>query len=61
VTIKQGAEAEIKRSVPAIVRLLDVTDHAGATITTARPGAAGWTEIRRLNLRPGPSARASAC
>ncbi|WP_025898076.1 NifU family protein [Sneathiella glossodoripedis] len=30
-TLKQGVEVEIKRAVPAIERVLDVTDHAGGT------------------------------
>ena len=31
VTLKQGVEIEIKSSVPSIVRVLDVTDHAAGT------------------------------
>ncbi|MBO6825467.1 MAG: NifU family protein [Sneathiella sp.] len=30
-TLKQGVEVEIKRAVPAISQVLDVTDHAGGT------------------------------
>ena len=30
-TLKQGVEVEIKTAVPAIERVLDVTDHAGGT------------------------------
>jgi Fe-S cluster biogenesis protein NfuA len=30
-TLKQGVEVEIKRAVPVIERVLDVTDHAGGT------------------------------
>ena len=30
-TLKQGVEVEIKRAVPAIAQVLDVTDHAGGT------------------------------
>ncbi len=30
-TLKQGVEVEIKRAVPEIARVLDVTDHAGGT------------------------------
>jgi len=31
VTLKQGVEVEIKSAVPAILQVLDVTDHAGGT------------------------------
>jgi Fe-S cluster biogenesis protein NfuA len=31
VTLKQGIEVEIKSAVPAILQVLDVTDHAGGT------------------------------
>ena len=30
-TLKQGVEVEITKAVPAIERVLDVTDHAGGT------------------------------
>ncbi len=30
-TLKQGVEVEIKRAVPSIAQVLDVTDHAGGT------------------------------
>jgi len=31
VTLKQGVEVEIRRAVPAVTAVLDVTDHAGGT------------------------------
>jgi Fe-S cluster biogenesis protein NfuA len=38
VTLKQGIEVEIKRAVPAILAVLDVTDHAGGTNPYYQPG-----------------------
>ena len=41
VTLKQGIEHEIKRAVPTIKAVLDVTDHAGATNPYYQPGKTG--------------------
>jgi Fe-S cluster biogenesis protein NfuA len=41
VTLKQGIEVEIKQVVPAIARILDVTDHAGGTNPYYQPGKGG--------------------
>lgn len=41
VTLKQGIEFEIKRAVPAIKSVLDVTDHAGGTNPYYQPGKSG--------------------
>lgn len=38
VTLKQGIEEEIKRCVPEIATVLDVTDHAGGTNPYFQPG-----------------------
>ena len=38
VTLKQGIEEEIKRTVPQIATVLDVTDHAGGTNPYYQPG-----------------------
>ncbi len=37
-TLKQGIEEEIKRTVPQIATVLDVTDHAGGTNPYYQPG-----------------------
>ena len=41
VTLKQGIETEIKRAVPNIAAVLDVTDHAGGTNPYYQPGKGG--------------------
>ncbi|RDD61544.1 NifU family protein [Ferruginivarius sediminum] len=41
VTLKQGVEAEIKRAVPEIEEILDVTDHASGTNPYFQPGKGG--------------------
>ena len=41
VTLKQGIEHEIKRAVPTIKAVLDVTDHAGGTNPYYQPGKSG--------------------
>lgn len=41
VTLKQGVEAEIKRAVPQIEEILDVTDHASGENPYYQPGKAG--------------------
>ena len=38
VTLKQGIEEQIKRAVPEIATVLDVTDHAGGTNPYFQPG-----------------------
>lgn len=38
VTLKQGVEVEIKRLVPSITAVLDVTDHAGGSNPYFQPG-----------------------
>jgi Fe-S cluster biogenesis protein NfuA len=41
VTLKQGVEAEIKRAVPQIEEILDVTDHAVGSNPYYQPGKGG--------------------
>ena len=41
VTLKQGVEAEIKRAVPEIEEILDVTDHATGSNPYYQPGKGG--------------------
>jgi Fe-S cluster biogenesis protein NfuA len=41
VTLKQGVEAEIKRAVPEIQEILDVTDHATGSNPYYQPGKGG--------------------
>jgi Fe-S cluster biogenesis protein NfuA len=41
VTLKQGVEVEIRRAVPAVSAVLDVTDHAGGTNPYYEAGADG--------------------
>ena len=41
VTLKQGIETEIRRAVPSIVNVLDVTDHAGGSNPYYQPGKGG--------------------
>ena len=41
VTLKQGIETEIRRAVPSIRSVLDVTDHAGGTNPYYQPGKGG--------------------
>ena len=43
VTLKQGIETEIKRVVPKIASVLDVTDHAGGTNPYYQPGKSGMS------------------
>ena len=38
VTLKQGVEVEIKRAVPSITSVLDVTDHADGQNPYYQPG-----------------------
>jgi len=38
VTLKQGVEVEIKKEVPSIAHVLDVTDHAGGSNPYYQPG-----------------------
>jgi Fe-S cluster biogenesis protein NfuA len=44
VTLKQGIETEIKRHVPQIEEILDVTDHASGTNPYFQPGKGGEGE-----------------
>ena len=41
VTLKQGVETAIRREVPTIVNVLDVTDHAGGSNPYFQPGKGG--------------------
>ncbi len=41
VTLKQGVEVEIRRAVPSIRSVLDVTDHAGGSNPYFQPGKGG--------------------
>ena len=41
VTLKQGVATEIRRLVPSIVHVLDVTDHAGGSNPYYQPGKGG--------------------
>lgn len=43
VTLKQGVEVAIKRSVPSINEVLDTTDHAGGTNPYFQPGKGGMS------------------
>lgn len=43
VTLKQGIEVEIKREIPKITTVLDVTDHAGGTNPYYQPGKGGMS------------------
>ena len=45
VTLKQGVEVEIKRAVPSISKVLDVTDHAGGTNPYYQPGKEGGSAL----------------
>lgn len=45
VTLKQGIEQEIRRAVPAIKAVLDVTDHAGGTNPYYQPGKGGVSPL----------------
>lgn len=45
VTLKQGIEVEIKRVVPAITTILDVTDHADGTNPYYQPGKGGISPL----------------
>ena len=45
VTLKQGVEVEIKRAVPAITRVLDVTDHAEGANPYYQPGKGGDSAV----------------
>lgn len=45
VTLKQGVAAEIKRAVPEIQEILDVTDHAAGTNPYFQPGKGGASPV----------------
>ena len=45
VTLKQGIEGQIRRAVPEIARVLDVTDHAGGTNPYYQPGKGGASAV----------------
>lgn len=45
VTLKQGVAAEIKRAVPEIEEILDVTDHAAGTNPYFQPGKGGASPV----------------
>ncbi|MGH6954605.1 MAG: NifU family protein [Alphaproteobacteria bacterium] len=45
VTLRQGIEVEIKRAVPAISSVLDVTDHAGGSNPYYQPGKGGASAV----------------
>ena len=45
VTLRQGIEVEIKRAVPAISTVLDVTDHAGGRNPYYQPGKGGASPV----------------
>ena len=45
VTLKQGIETAIRRAVPSITAVLDVTDHAGGTNPYYQPGKGGVSPI----------------
>ena len=45
VTLKQGIEVEIRRAVPAIAQVLDVTDHAGGSNPYYQPGKGGVSAV----------------
>ncbi len=45
VTLKQGVETAIRREVPTIVNVLDVTDHAGGTNPYYTPGKGGVSPL----------------
>lgn len=44
VTLKQGVEAEIRRAVPEVEEILDITDHASGTNPYFQPGKGGGPE-----------------
>ncbi len=45
VTLKQGVETAIRREVPTITSVLDVTDHAGGANPYFQPGKGGMSAI----------------
>ncbi len=45
VTLKQGVEVAIRRAVPSIAEVLDVTDHAGGTNPYYQPGKGGASPV----------------
>ena len=45
VTLKQGIETEIRRAVPSIRSVLDVTDHAGGSNPYYQPGKEGAVPV----------------
>lgn len=45
VTLKQGIETTIRREVPAISSVLDVTDHAGGSNPYFQPGKGGMSPV----------------
>jgi len=45
VTLKQGIESEIKRKVPEIEEILDITDHASGTNPYYQPGKGGASAV----------------
>ncbi len=45
VTLKQGVEVAIRRAVPAITEVLDVTDHAGGSNPYYQPGKGGASPV----------------
>jgi Fe-S cluster biogenesis protein NfuA len=45
VTLKQGIETAIRRAVPSITAVLDVTDHAGGTNPYYQPGKGGVSPV----------------
>ena len=45
VTLKQGVETEIKRAVPEIREILDVTDHGGGSNPYYQPGKGGASPV----------------
>ncbi len=45
VTLKQGVETAIRREVPTITTVLDVTDHAGGANPYFQPGKGGMSAI----------------
>ena len=45
VTLKQGVATEIRRVAPGIIKVLDVTDHAGGTNPYYQPGKGGISPV----------------
>ena len=45
VTLKQGVATQIQALVPAIINVLDVTDHAGGTNPYYQPGKGGTSAL----------------